>query len=706
MPALTSLVLFVGQHRGPEVVDDPNLFSPDDFANYLTNSAQVSIVTSGVVSAAASGALNSVPVSTADSKGVSSGTRASVADSKSVSGSVNTSVADSKSISNSFNISIADSKATSVAAFAYVPTVGGIPGFQQSGTGTVVRTANSKMGELYSAKDFGALGDGIALDRAALVLADTAGATAGVLFPTGTYKVESNLTLSSPVTMLPGAKIKPASGVAVTINGVFDGSLTQHFDTSAGGSVVFGRGAAPIVWPQWFGCDGVNDAPAISAAVASIFATGGTIGFSGLYRTTAAIIVTCAAGETKYGLTFMNFSRQTANFVSSTPTIYAAHTGHVFDCGGAADLVFDGISIHGDTSTVPQTGWFFARNTNGSSAGRHRFVNCRSQGYFSKAVIYAYGSEENVYDNCFMINQQPNGTVMVCTAYNNLAAYGTLTSSIALSSGVISNVQHDVRGGVWGALGGGTSDVFYLDAATTFRIGTIWVCTASGSAKGRSYVTVDGTNAATDHLSVEKMYGESAAFLSDYAIRVVNGTRTHNAWRFTNSAPNLTATTGLALYGDDGQTFDNLRIDQLAGGLAAGVNIMSILYSHIRYGQQFAVHVRNLDTLNVWEGYGSLLTVDGAVTGGVRIDTQTSTLPQHSTGTAPTGGNVALVAGTVTVATTALGANQYVHLTRGVTGGTTGQLSVVRNVGVGFTINSTSGTETSTVLWTLVTLFT
>src|SRR5262245_30752330 len=151
--------LFASLWRGPETVDDPNLISADELMAYAVPSTVASAATSTVVSQAASGGLASVPISTADSKAVSSGLRASIADSKALSQSLNTSVADSKSVSNSINISTADSKATSVATATVIPNVNGIPGFLQSGTGATLRTANSKMAERISVKDFGAVCD-------------------------------------------------------------------------------------------------------------------------------------------------------------------------------------------------------------------------------------------------------------------------------------------------------------------------------------------------------------------------------------------------------------------------------------------------------------------------------------------------------------------------------------------------------------------
>lgn len=66
-------------------------------------------------------------------------------------------------------------------------------------------------------------------------------------------------------------------------------------------------------------------------------------------------------------------------------------------------------------------------------------------------------------------------------------------------------------------------------------------------------------------------------------------------------------------------------------------------------------------------------------------------------------GTAVLVAGTVTVATTAILATDVVQLTRQVTGGTVGHLTVGTIVaGTSFVINSSSGTDTSTVGWTIV----
>jgi len=66
------------------------------------------------------------------------------------------------------------------------------------------------------------------------------------------------------------------------------------------------------------------------------------------------------------------------------------------------------------------------------------------------------------------------------------------------------------------------------------------------------------------------------------------------------------------------------------------------------------------------------------------------------------GTSAAMVAGTIAIANTSVTANTKVFLSPATTGGTQGALSVVLNAGVGFTINSNSALDTSTVNWLLI----
>jgi len=73
--------------------------------------------------------------------------------------------------------------------------------FIQSGAGAVTRNALSKMREIISVVDFGAVGDGITDDSAAIQLAATAAAGRSLYFPGGVYGVTTTITLPANITV-------------------------------------------------------------------------------------------------------------------------------------------------------------------------------------------------------------------------------------------------------------------------------------------------------------------------------------------------------------------------------------------------------------------------------------------------------------------------------------------------------------------------
>ena len=121
-----------------------------------------------------------------------------------------------------------------------------------------------------------AIGDGVTDDRAHVASSDTAAQVLGqaLLFRPGTYAIASNLTITSPVTLLPGAKLKPASGVTVTIAGAVDAPPAAIVDTSAGGNLAFtGNTHIDRYLPQWWGVVGdqtTDDQPALTKMIAAI----------------------------------------------------------------------------------------------------------------------------------------------------------------------------------------------------------------------------------------------------------------------------------------------------------------------------------------------------------------------------------------------------------------------------------------------------
>ena len=73
--------------------------------------------------------------------------------------------------------------------------------FIQAGVGAVERTVQDKMREWVSVKDFGAVGDGVADDSAAILAAITAAGGKQVKIPPGTYRITSLIEYSGPVSL-------------------------------------------------------------------------------------------------------------------------------------------------------------------------------------------------------------------------------------------------------------------------------------------------------------------------------------------------------------------------------------------------------------------------------------------------------------------------------------------------------------------------
>jgi len=138
--------------------------------------------------------------------------------------------------------------------------------------GTVSITGSlESSGGVLDVRAFGAVGDGVTDDTAAIDAADAAASASGILVPPGTYALASNLTITSPITFLPGAKLRPASGVTVTISGqVLAGPYQQIFDISAGGTARITSRGATETFVTWWGAIGngsTDDTTEFQAAI-------------------------------------------------------------------------------------------------------------------------------------------------------------------------------------------------------------------------------------------------------------------------------------------------------------------------------------------------------------------------------------------------------------------------------------------------------
>ncbi|MGW0015754.1 glycosyl hydrolase family 28-related protein [Streptomyces tendae] len=124
-------------------------------------------------------------------------------------------------------------------------------------------------------------------------------------------------------------------------------------------------------------------------------------------------------------------------------------------------------------------------------------------------------------------------------------------------------------------------------------------------------------------------------------------------------------------------------VDQLAPPTDVAGNMNVGGYAAVASGQ-------SAGQWNIWDGNPKALNL-GSAGGGVAIAEGANARMGVST----------LAAGTVTVANTSVTANTRVATFRQAAGGALGHLSVTKNNGVGFTITSSSNTDTSVVGWVL-----
>lgn len=101
--------------------------------------------------------------------------------------------------------------------------------------------------------------DGATDDLAVITAALAAGSK--IRFRSGSHLISANLTIAAGKVLLfePGAKLKPASGMKITINGEVVAGRYEIFDYSAGGKCVFGvQCTTSEVLPEWYGAKADN----------------------------------------------------------------------------------------------------------------------------------------------------------------------------------------------------------------------------------------------------------------------------------------------------------------------------------------------------------------------------------------------------------------------------------------------------------------
>jgi microcystin-dependent protein len=132
-------------------------------------------------------------------------------------------------------------------------------GFTQSGTGSTLRSLQSKLRDVVSVKDFGAAGDGVADDTAEIQAALDASDGKTCWFPDGTYLVSAALDIPT------NCAVEMASNCIVrataTMTAVFlTNAAEEHLNnTISGGYIDCNDFADSGIWLKWFSMYRIED---------------------------------------------------------------------------------------------------------------------------------------------------------------------------------------------------------------------------------------------------------------------------------------------------------------------------------------------------------------------------------------------------------------------------------------------------------------
>ena len=276
--------------------------------------------------------------------------------------------------------------------------------------------------------DYGATGDGVTNDASACVLANAA--STSIVFPSGTYFINTNITLTVPITMETGAKFVVASGRVLTINGaVYAGSRQYIFQGDSGAFA--GTFGFVTLWVDWFGAapdstisatpEGVDSGLAICKAIVAANNGGtrfGNIKFnSGVYLIATPVVSNLSGivmeGAGKYNTILICRSTFTGSVVTlagsaGPPNVFRGF-GVISAVGGAYTVLGINVQVNGAfLSDIWSSGFLTAITLSSTDQLLSDFalefningINCTSSNIqISHGLVYANQAAGVLIDN-------------------------------------------------------------------------------------------------------------------------------------------------------------------------------------------------------------------------------------------------------------------------------------------------------------------
>lgn len=304
----------------------------------------------------------------------------------------------------------------------------------------------------------------------ATLAAACAAAGTGTLYLTRTWSGLTTQTFACNIEALANGIIKPASGQTITLSKSISGSLTQHFDTSAGGIISI-TGTVESIPVQWFGatCNGADENTAIQSALSTglkvTLPANSTCG-------TSVSLTTGASGQIISGTSLSGLSSGGKAILKATASIAGPVLALINNAVQVRDVVIDGNSgnaTYGITAECANKGLISSIEVRGTQSDALRITN--TDAAYTGCADGPNNNNLIVENSIFTGSRAGRGihiTGLSGDVNNNLIQFNGLRVSGNFQDGICGHgSQNQINGGDWSSNGSNTGSTQYYGIKLT-----------------------------------------------------------------------------------------------------------------------------------------------------------------------------------------------------------------------------------------------
>ena len=272
--------------------------------------------------------------------------------------------------------------------------------YKNDGTGAVVRTIKDKLGETVSVKDFGAVGDGVTDDTAAIQAADAVGT---FKLPSGTYRIASNITISNDMVFELGSVLLVDTGITVTLAGLVVAEPSRVIFAGDGDCTFATANTDNRVYANWYAANGSSTIPNTDFAARwnEMWANANLSLWVGMVGSqTVKQSMNCSGWN--------NADIGVRTVKGDGAVIYVEHNDDcVMDTSDTSRAIFSNFTIKGissATADTPKVCLLRARDVDERGIGPCYFEHMDLTGYYSVATLLCASAERQTFKKCIFAN--------------------------------------------------------------------------------------------------------------------------------------------------------------------------------------------------------------------------------------------------------------------------------------------------------------